>query len=162
MDITEYLGMSIIIQVQLRNLNLMFLGPCIIVIDEGKKPTRYQLLFLFYFLETQHVSGINMPIFRSMRLCCWTTTLTVSWFAVCWEFGCGLAGVVSGLPAEALVGFFYSSTIRNLSSSHWFYFCKKLNIIKPDKRIIFVLQFERRRTKSVKYNKRINSNKILI
>jgi len=24
-----------------------------------------------------------------------------SWFAVCWEFGCGSAGVVSGLPAEA-------------------------------------------------------------
>jgi len=36
------------------------------------------LLFLFYFLETQHVSDINVPIFRSLRLCCWTTTLAVS------------------------------------------------------------------------------------
>jgi len=26
-----------------------------------KKPTRFHLLLLFFFLETQHVSGINMP-----------------------------------------------------------------------------------------------------
>ena len=44
----------------------------------NKKPTRCHLLILFYFLETQHVSGINMPIFRSLQLCCWTTTLAVS------------------------------------------------------------------------------------
>ena len=31
--------------------------------------------FYFFFLDTQHVSGINMPLFRSLRLCCWTTTL---------------------------------------------------------------------------------------
>jgi len=31
------------------------------------------ILFLFFFLDTQRVSGINMPIFRSLRLCCWTT-----------------------------------------------------------------------------------------
>ena len=37
---------------------------------KNKKPTRYHLLFLFFFLDTQHVSGINMPIFRSLRLCC--------------------------------------------------------------------------------------------
>ena len=35
-----------------------------------KKPTRCQLLYLLYFLDTQHVSGINMSIFRSLRLCC--------------------------------------------------------------------------------------------
>ena len=40
------------------------------------KPTRCHLLFLFFFLDTQHVSGINMSIIRSLRLCCWTTTLT--------------------------------------------------------------------------------------
>ena len=39
---------------------------------KNKKPTRCHLLILFYFLETQHVSGINMPIFRSMRLYCWS------------------------------------------------------------------------------------------
>ena len=56
------------------------------------------LLLLFYFLETQHVSGINMPIFRSMRLYCWTTTLAVSFLVCCvLEFGCGSVGVVSGL-----------------------------------------------------------------
>jgi len=33
---------------------------------KNKKPTRCHLLFLFYFLETQHVLGINMP---SSRIC---------------------------------------------------------------------------------------------
>ena len=36
--------------------------------------TRY---IYFYFLGTQHVSGINMSIFGSLRLCCWTATLAV-------------------------------------------------------------------------------------
>jgi len=39
-----------------------------------KKLTRCHSSLLFYFLEAQHVSGVNMPIFRSLRLCCWTTT----------------------------------------------------------------------------------------
>jgi len=38
---------------------------------------------LFYFLETQHDSSINMPIFRSLRLCRWTTTLAVSFLICC-------------------------------------------------------------------------------
>jgi len=42
---------------------------------KNKNPTRCHLLYLLYFLVTQHVSGINMSIFRSLRLCCWTTTL---------------------------------------------------------------------------------------
>jgi len=37
---------------------------------KNKKPTRCHLLFLFLFLDTQYVSGINVPIFRSLRLCC--------------------------------------------------------------------------------------------
>jgi len=32
------------------------------------------------FLEIEHVSGINMPFFRSLRLSCWTTTLAVTFF----------------------------------------------------------------------------------
>ena len=44
---------------------LMFIGPCIIVIVEELKPTRCHLLYFLYFLDTQHVSGINMYIFRS-------------------------------------------------------------------------------------------------
>jgi len=44
---------------------------------KNKEPTRYHLLYLLCFLDTEHVSGINMSIFRSLRLCCWTTTLAV-------------------------------------------------------------------------------------
>jgi len=70
----------------------------------NKKPTRCHLLLLFYFLETQHVSSINMSIFRSLRLCCWTTTLAVSFFIFCvLELRCGSAGVVSRLPAEVVL-----------------------------------------------------------
>jgi len=45
--------------------------------------------------------AFSTPIFRSMRLYCWTTTLAVS-FLVCGvlEFGCGSAGVVTGLPGN--------------------------------------------------------------
>ena len=32
---------------------------------KNQKPTRCHLLYLLYFLDTQHVSGINMSIFRS-------------------------------------------------------------------------------------------------
>ena len=32
---------------------------------KNKKPTRRHLFYLLYFLDTQHVSGINMSIFRS-------------------------------------------------------------------------------------------------
>ena len=72
---------------------------------KNKKPTRCHLLFLFYFLQTQRVSGINMPIVRSLRLCCWTTTLVVSFLVCCvLELGCGSARVVSGLPAARIPG----------------------------------------------------------
>ena len=54
---------------------------------KNKKPTRCHMLSLFFFLDTEHVSGINMPIFRSLRLCCWTTALAdfLLVFAVCWS-----------------------------------------------------------------------------
>jgi len=66
---------------------------------KNKKPTRCHLLYLLCFLDTQHVSGINMSIFRSFRLCCWTTTFAVLFLDCCvMELGCGSAGVVSGLP----------------------------------------------------------------
>ena len=35
------------------------------------------LAILFYFLCTQNVSDINLSIIRSLRLCCWITTLVV-------------------------------------------------------------------------------------
>ena len=49
------------------------------------KPTICHLLYLLYFLDTQHVSGINMSIFRNLRLCC------------------GSARVVSGLTPAARI-----------------------------------------------------------
>jgi len=64
------------------------------------KPTRCHLLYFLYFSDTQHVSGINMSIFRSFRLCCWTTTLAVLFLDCCvLELGCGWASVVSGMQA---------------------------------------------------------------
>jgi len=35
------------------------------------------LVILFHLLCTQHVSDINISIFRSLRLCWWITTLKV-------------------------------------------------------------------------------------
>jgi len=69
-------------------ITLIFIGQCIIVIVENKRPTWCHLLFLFNFLCAQYVSDINISIIRSLRLFCWTTTLVAcSWFDVCWSFG---------------------------------------------------------------------------
>ena len=60
------------------------------------------LAILFHFLCGQHVSDINIPIIRSLRLFCWTTTLVVLFLVRCvLEFRCGWVGVVSVLQAEA-------------------------------------------------------------
>jgi len=65
---------------------------------------RCHLFCLLYFLDTQHVSGINMSIFRNLRLYCWNTTLVVLFLDCCvLELGCGSAWVVSRLPTEAQV-----------------------------------------------------------
>jgi len=69
--------------------------------DSNKKTT----IYLLHFLDTPHVSGIDMAIFRSLRLCCWTTTLAVLFLDCCvLDLGCGSARVVSGLPVEASAG----------------------------------------------------------
>jgi len=39
------------------------------VLLKYKKPTWFHLLFLFFFLDTQHFSDINIPIFRSLPVC---------------------------------------------------------------------------------------------
>jgi len=60
------------------------------------------LAILFHFLRAQHVSDINVPIIRSLRLFCWITTLVVLFLVRCvLEFLCGWVGVVSVLQAEA-------------------------------------------------------------
>jgi len=41
------------------------------------------LAILFRLLCAQHVSDINIPIFRSLRLCCWITTSVVLFSVRC-------------------------------------------------------------------------------
>jgi len=75
-------------------VHLIFIGLCVIVIVENKRPTWCHLLFLFHFLCAQHVSDINISIIRSLRLFCWITTLVVrswcfgvvglAWYLCCW------------------------------------------------------------------------------
>ena len=60
------------------------------------------LAILFHFLCAQYVSDINISIIRSLRLCCWITTLVVVFLVRCVsESWCGWVGVVSVLQAEA-------------------------------------------------------------
>ena len=60
------------------------------------------LAILFHFLCAQHVSDINIPIIRSLRLFCWITTLVVLFLVRCvLEFRCGWVGVVSVLQAAS-------------------------------------------------------------
>ena len=67
--------------------HLIFIGPCVIVTVQNKRPTWCHLLFLFHVLCAQHVSDINISIIRSLRLFCWIITLVVCfWFDVCWFF----------------------------------------------------------------------------
>jgi len=57
---------------------------------------------LFHFLCAQHVSDINISIIRSLRLCCWITTLVVLFLVRCvLEIWCGWVGVVSVLQAAS-------------------------------------------------------------
>ena len=41
------------------------------------------LAILFHFLCAQYVSDINISIIRSLRLCCWITTLVVLFLVRC-------------------------------------------------------------------------------
>ena len=73
------------------------------------------LAILFHFLCTQHVSGINISIIRSLRLFCWTTTLVVFLVRCVLEFRCGWDGVVSVLPAEAqLLPVYFTSYVLSM------------------------------------------------
>ena len=49
-------------------LNRMFIGPCIIVIVEELKTNLMSLVVFISLIFAQHVSNINMSIFRSLRL----------------------------------------------------------------------------------------------
>ena len=81
-----------IVRVRIAQLNLMFIGPCIIVIVEEWKTNLMPLAILFHFLCVQHVSDINISIIRSLRLFCWITTSVVlfckdGWFSVSVNYG---------------------------------------------------------------------------
>ena len=74
-------------------MDLMFIGPCIIVIVEEWKANLISLAIFFHFLCTQHVSDINISIIRSLRLCLWITTSVVlfckdGWFSFCVNLRC--------------------------------------------------------------------------
>ena len=84
------------------NMNLMFIGRCIIVIVEEWKTNLISLAILFHFLCAQHVSDINISIIRSLRLCCWITTSVVLFSVRCvLEHWCGWFWVLPVLQAEA-------------------------------------------------------------
>ena len=84
--------------------NLMFIGPCIIVIVEEWKNNLMSLAILFHFLRAQHISDINISIIRSLRLCCWITTSVVLFSVRCvLDIWCGWFWVVLVLQAEAQV-----------------------------------------------------------
>ena len=75
--------------------NLMYIGPCIIVIVEEEKTNFMSFAISFHFLCAQHVSDINIAIIRGLRLCCWITTFVVLFLVRCvLEFRCGWVGVV--------------------------------------------------------------------
>ena len=48
--------------------HLMFIGPCIIVIVEELKTNLMSLVVFISLIFAQHISNINMSIFRSLRL----------------------------------------------------------------------------------------------
>ena len=73
----------------------MFIGPCIIAIVDEWKTNLMSLVILFHLLCAQHVSDINISIFRSLRLS------SCSQFVVCWNFCCGWYLVVFVLQASA-------------------------------------------------------------
>ena len=60
------------------------------------------LAILFHLLCAQHVSDINISIFRSLRLCWWITTSVVLFSVRCvLDIWCGWFWVVLVLQAEA-------------------------------------------------------------
>jgi hypothetical protein len=62
---------------------LIFIGPCIIAIVDEWKTNLMSLAILFHLLCAQHVSDINISIFRSLRLCWWITTSVVLFSVRC-------------------------------------------------------------------------------
>ena len=90
------------------SLHLMFIGPCIIAIVDKWK-TNFMSLAILFHLCAQHVSDINISIFRSLRLC-WRITTSVVLFSV---------RCVKLQPAKRTP----PNTSRNKSSNTQVFFC---------------------------------------
>jgi len=59
------------------------------------------LAILYHFLCAQHVSDINISVIRSLRLCCWITTLVVLFLVRCvLEIWCSWVGVASACNTD--------------------------------------------------------------
>ena len=61
----------------------MFIGPCIIAIVDEWNTNLMSLAILFHLLYAQHVSDINISIFRSLRLYWWITTSVILFSVRC-------------------------------------------------------------------------------
>jgi len=81
---------------------LTFIGPCIIAIVEEWKTNLMSLVISFHFLRAVHVSDINISIIRSLRLCCWITSVVLFSVRCVLELWCGWFWVVFVLQAEGL------------------------------------------------------------
>ena len=76
-----------------------------LIVDKWKT-NLMSLAILFHLLCAQHVSDINISMFRSLRLCCWITTSVVLFSVRCvLEIWCGWCWVVLVLQAEAQLCF---------------------------------------------------------
>ena len=101
-------------------VNLMFIGPCIIVIVEEWKTNLMSLAILFHFLCAQHVSDINTSIIRSLRLCWWITTWVVLFSVRCvLEIWCCWFWVVLVLQTEAQL----LQPAKRTPASSWWWIC---------------------------------------
>jgi len=78
--LSYYIQHGLILVINQLNAQIMFIGPCIIVIVEEWKINLMSLPILFHFLCARHVSDINISIIKRLRLFCWITTLVYcSW-----------------------------------------------------------------------------------
>jgi len=72
----------------IQTVNIIFIGPCIIVIFENKRPTWCHLLFYFTSYVLNMFRTLIYPSSRaydySVELPHWSAC---SWFDVCWSFG---------------------------------------------------------------------------
>ena len=107
--------------------NLMFIGPCVLVIVEEWKTSFMSLAILFHFLCAQHVSDINISIIRSLRLFYEIPhRSSCSQFVLCWRFGaagfrwCSFCRLKHNLCFSLQHGHYSNPTAPNLQhTTNW-------------------------------------------